>query len=170
MPVETLFQMQMILGYVAWLAWLFSYGLPLARRMPAEAVHRAIAMLHSFRFFGLVFIVPGVVGPHLPAGFAVFAAYGDLATGLLALMALATFRVRPLFWSFVAAFNIMGVCDLLGNYYHAVRLGLPEVAGDLGAAYAIPVLYVPLLMITHGLAFYLLFRRSQVGLVSGSAG
>lgn len=161
MPVETLFQMQMILGYVAWLAWLFSYGLPLARRMPAEAVHRAIAMLHSFRFFGLVFIVPGVVGPHLSAGFAVFAAYGDLATGLLALMALATFRVRPLFWLFVAAFNIMGVCDLLGNYYHAVRLGLPEVAGDLGAAYVIPVLYVPLLMITHGLAFYLLFRRTD---------
>jgi hypothetical protein len=127
-------------------------------------------MLHSFRFFGLVFIVPGVVSSHLPAGFAVFAAYGDLATGLLALTALATFRVRPLFWLFVAAFNIMGVCDLLGNYYHAVRLGLPEVAGDLGAAYVIPVLYVPLLMITHMLAFYLLFRRSQVGLVSRSAG
>ncbi len=160
MRVETLFQAQMILGYVAWLAWLIGYGLPRAKAMPPEAVHRAIATLHSFRFFGLVFIVPGVVGPNIPAGFAVFAAYGDLATGLLALLALATFRVRRLFWTFVAAFNIVGVCDLLGNYYHAVRLGLPAVAGDLGAAYAIPVLYVPLLMITHVLAFYLLLRRS----------
>jgi hypothetical protein len=160
MPVGTLFQVQMILGSVAWLIWLLGYGLPLARRMPPEAVHRAIATLHGFRFFGLVFIVPGVVGPDLPGGFAIFAAYGDLATGLLALMALATFRVRALFRMFVIAFNVVGVCDLLGNYYHAVRLGLPAVAGDLGAAYVIPVLYVPLLMITHVLAFYLLFRRS----------
>jgi hypothetical protein len=40
---------------------------------------RAIATLHSFRFFGLVFILPGVVG-NLPAGFATVAAYGDFAT------------------------------------------------------------------------------------------
>jgi hypothetical protein len=127
--------------------------------MEPEAVLRAIAMLHGFRFFGLAFIVPGVVGADLPGGFAVFAAYGDLATGLLALMALVTFRIRPLFWGFVVAFNIVGVCDLLGNYYHAVRLGLPAVAGELGATYVIPVIYVPLLMITHILAFYLLLRR-----------
>jgi hypothetical protein len=30
---------------------------------------RAIATLHSFRFFGLVFILPGVVSPNLPASF-----------------------------------------------------------------------------------------------------
>ncbi len=160
MPVETLFQVQMALSYVAWLVWLVGYGLPRARMMEPAAVHRVIATVHGFRFFGLVFIVPGVVGPNLPGGFAVFAAYGDLATGLLALMALMTFRVRPLFWMFVAAFNVVGIADLLGNYYHAVRLGLPAVAGDLGAAYAIPALYVPLLMITHVLAFCLLFRRS----------
>jgi hypothetical protein len=28
----------------------------------------------------------------------------------------------------------------------------------LGATYAIPILYVPVLMITHGVAFYLLLR------------
>ena len=52
--------------------------------------HRAIATLHSFRFFGLVFVLPGVVGPNLPADFAVFAAYWDLATGVLAMLALLT--------------------------------------------------------------------------------
>ncbi len=57
--------------------------------------HRAIATLHSFRFFGLVFMLPGVVG-NLPAGFATFAAYGDFATGLLAILALLTVRIRPL--------------------------------------------------------------------------
>jgi hypothetical protein len=119
---------------------------------------RVIATVHSFRFFGLVFILPGVVGPHLPAGFATFAAYGDFATGILALLALLTVRVRPLFWSFVVAFNMVGVVDLILDYYHAVRLGLPALAGQLGAAYAIPIIYVPVLMITHFVALYWLVR------------
>jgi len=53
-----------------------------APRGPVVDAHGAIATLHSFRFFGLVFILPGVVGPDLPASFATFAAYGDFATGL----------------------------------------------------------------------------------------
>jgi len=32
----------------------------------------------------------------------------------------------------------------------------------LGATYAIPILYVPLLMITHVVAFYLLLRPQSV--------
>ena len=32
------------------------------------------------------------------------------------------------------------------------------MAGQLGATYAIPILYVPVLMITHVVAFYLLLR------------
>jgi hypothetical protein len=36
------------------------------------------------------------------------------------------------------------------------QVNLPAVAGELGAAYAIPIIYVPLLMITHFVAFYLL--------------
>jgi hypothetical protein len=119
--------------------------------------HHAIATLHSFRFFGLVFILPGVVG-NLPTGFATFAAYGDFAAGLLAILALLTVRIRPLFWLFVVAFNLVGVVDLIVDYYHAIQLDLPAIAGQLGATYAIPIIYVPLLMITHVLAFYLLLR------------
>jgi len=115
--------------------------------------------------------VPGVVGPHLPAGFATFAAYGDLATGVLAMLALLAIRTRPLFWLFTVAFNVVGVVDLVGDYYHGVTLNLPALSGELGAAYAIPVLYVPLLMITHGAAFYLMVRPRTVAarLVAGEA-
>jgi hypothetical protein len=126
--------------------------------MDRVEAQRAIATLHSFRFFGLVFVMPGVVGPHLPGSFAAFAAYADLATGLLAMLALLTVRVRPLFWLFVVSFNIVGLADLLLDYYHAIHANLPAVAGELGAAYAIPVIYVPLLMITHIAAFYMLVR------------
>ena len=88
--------------------------------------------------------------------FSVFAAYWDLATAVLAMLALVTVRIRPLFWLFVVAFNVVGTTDLILDYYHAVRVGLPAVAGQLGATYAIPVIYVPALMITHLAAFYLL--------------
>ena len=158
MSPETIFQIHLVLGYVAWLLCFGVYILPRLKSMDRFGAQRAIATLHSFRFFGLVFILPGVTGPNLPAHFAVFAAYWDLATGLLAMLALLTVRIRPLFWLFVVAFNLVGTIDLLFDYYHAIQVGLPAMAGQLGAAYAIPILYVPLLMITHVAAFYFLMR------------
>jgi len=158
MSPETIFNLHLILGYVAWLLCFGVYILPRLKSMDLIAAQRAIATLHSFRFFGLVFILPGVVGPNLPAGFATFAAYWDLATGVLAILALLTVRIRPLFWLFVVAFNLVGVVDLILDYYHATHAGLPALAGQLGATYAIPIIYVPLLMITHVVAFYLLLR------------
>jgi hypothetical protein len=164
MSQESIFRIHLILGYVAWLLCFLAYLTPRLRTLDPVAAHRAIATLHSFRFFGLVFIVPGVVGPHLPAHFAAYAAYGDLATGVLAMLALMTVRIRPLFWLFIVAFNVAGVVDLVGNYYHAIIAGLPAVAGQLGATYVIPIIYVPLLMITHVVAFYLLFSRQSTRL------
>ena len=158
MSSETLFRIQLVLGYVAWLLCFSVYIRPRLKAANRFDAQRAITTLHSFRFFGLVFILPGVVGPGLPAGFATFAAYGDFATGVLALLALLTARLRPLFWSFVVAFNLVGAIDIIVDYYHATRLGLPAIAGQLGATYAIPIIYVPLLMITHITAFYLFLR------------
>ena len=158
MTPRALFQIQLVLGYVAWLACFRAYIFPRLTAMRRVDAHRAIAALHSFRFFGLAFILPGVVGTALPPDFAVFAAYGDLATGLLAIAALLTTRILPLFWLFVVGFNGVGLGDLLFNYFHAIQLGLPEVAGQLGAAYAVPILYVPLLMITHVVSVYWLWH------------
>jgi hypothetical protein len=158
MSVATIFQIQLVLGYVPWLLAFAAYGWPKLRSMDAVGAQRAVATLHSFRFFGLAFLVPGVVGPNLPAGFAAFAAYVDFATGLLAMLALLTIRIRALFWTFVVAFNLVGAVDIIVDYYHGNQLALAAVAGELGAAYAIPILYVPLLMITHVAAFYLMVR------------
>jgi hypothetical protein len=159
MPPEPLFQIHLVLGYVAWLLCFGAYILPWLKSMDRVQAQRAIATLHGFRFFGLIFILPGVVGPGLSSSFATFAAYGDFATGLLAMLALLTIRIGPLFWLFVVAFNLVGSADLILDYYQAIQVGLPARAGELGAAYAIPILYVPLLMITHVAAFYLMARR-----------
>jgi hypothetical protein len=158
MPPQILFPMQLVLGYVACLLCFVVYVLPRLKSMARMEAQRVIATVHSFRFFGLVFILPGVVGPHLPSAFANFAAYGDFAAGVLAMLALLTVRVRPLFWLFIGAFNVVGTADILLDYYHAIKFGLPTVAGQLGAAYVIPILYVPMLMIMHIVALYWLVR------------
>jgi hypothetical protein len=158
MSPETVFRTHLLLGYVAWLLCFGAYVWPRLKSMDRVEAQRAIATLHSFRFFGLVFLLPGVVGSNLPAGFAPFAAYGDFATGVLAILALLSFRMRPLFWLFVVAFNLVGVADIVLDYYHATQVNLPAVAGELGTTYAIAIIYVPLLMITHFAAFYLLMR------------
>jgi len=170
MSPETLFQIHLVFGYVAWLLCFGVYVWPRLRSMDRIEAHRAIATLHSFRFFGLVFILPGVVGAKLPAGFATFSAYTDFATAILATLALLTVRIRPLFWLFVLAFNLVGAVDIIVDYYNAIQLDLPALAGEFGAAYAIPIIYVPLLMITHAAAFYLLLRPQSKAAAAFTAG
>jgi len=54
--------------------------------------------------------------------------------------------------------TLFGTVDLSAAFYHANRVGLAAIAGQLGAVYAIPIIFVPALMITHWIAFYLLLR------------
>jgi hypothetical protein len=156
-PVN-IFRIQLIVGYVAWLLCFNVYIWPRLKSMERLHAQRAIATLHSFRFFGLVFILPGLIGPNMPASFGLFAAYGDFATGVIAILALLTVRIRPLFWALVVVFNLAGATDILVDYYHAIRSGLDVMPGQFAVTYSIPIIYVPLLMITHVAAFFLMFR------------
>jgi hypothetical protein len=158
MSPALIFQIHLVLGYVPWLLCFSAYLWPRLKAMERVEAHRAVATLHSFRIFGLAFLIPGVVGADLPADFASFAAYADFATGLLAIGALMSIRIRPLFWLFVVAFNLVGFIDLVVDYYHGNEFGLPALSGQLGGLYVIPVLYVPILMITHVVALYWLLR------------
>ena len=134
MSPAMIFDTHLVLGYVAWLLCFGAYVWPWLRRMETADAQRAIATLHSFRFFGLVFILPGVIGPDLPSGFGLFAAYGDFATGLLAMLALLTFRRRPLFWLFTVAFNLVGVgVNLSARLGICPALRLDGVSADHGS-------------------------------------
>jgi hypothetical protein len=59
-------------------------------------------------------------------------------------------------------FNAFGTADLLFGFYLGSRISLPETQGSLGAGYFILTAYVPLLLITHGLAFQILLRTKVV--------
>ena len=112
-------------------------------------------ILHTLPLPRVGTLVPGVVSPDLPAAFAQPAAYGDLIAAILALLSL---LALPGWVGIVIAwiFNIWGSVDLLNAFYQANGAGL--LAGQLGAAYFIPTLFVPLLLITHGLAFRILLQ------------
>ena len=124
-------------------------------RQRAEAL-RPLLILHSFRFVGLAFLVPGVVSPDLPSAFAHSAAYGDIIAAVLALLALMSL---PIASGVVIAwiFNLWGAADLFNAFYQANHAGL--MPGQLGATYFIPTFIVPLLLITHGLGFRILVQR-----------
>ncbi len=161
MPPQAIFLTNLVLGYVAWLLFFGAYALPKLKSMSRFDAMRAIATVHSFRFFGLIFILPGVVGPNLPVAFAAAAAYGDFATGVLALLALLTVRIRAIFWLFAVTFNVVGAVDLIVAYVHGIQVGLGNFPGQLGLGYPIVMLYVPALMITHVAAFYFLTRSQR---------
>ena len=167
MQPRVIFNIDMALGYLTWALCVATYIWPRLRMMDRLQAHRAIATFNSFRFFGLAFLLPGFVGPHLPQTFAATVAYGDLATAVLAILALLSVRVRPLFWLLVWAFNLVGLADLLIDTARAVSADLPAVAGQLGAGYAILMLYVPALFWVHILAFRLLLQPDAAPMRSG---
>ncbi len=135
------------------------YVTPWLKSVSLDAALEPILLLHSFRHLGMMFLVPGVVSPQLTASFAVPAAYGDLLASLLAFIALIGLRFRwraaiPIIW----IFNVEGTFDLL----YAVSQGVIHgVGGLLGAAYWIPALLVPPLLVTHYLVFQLLWKSFQ---------
>src|ERR1700739_4197239 len=113
----------------AWGTFTARYVWPVLRARQRTEALTPLLILHSFRFLGLAFLVPGVVSPDLPSAFAQPAAYGDLIAAILALLSLLFLRSKVggvIAW----IFNLWGSVDLLNAFYQANRAGL--TAGQLG--------------------------------------
>jgi hypothetical protein len=150
-----IFFVSIAFGLIAWGIVTARYIWPELRHKQRADALRPVLILHTFRYLGLAVLVPGVVSPDLPPAFAQFTAYGDLIAAILALLSL---RALPGGAGVVIAwiFNVWGSADLLNAFYQAIHAGL--VPGQLGAAYWIPTFFVPLLLITHALAFRILLQ------------
>jgi hypothetical protein len=145
-------------SFTAWGIVTARYIWPELRIRQRTDALQPLLILHSFRFLGLAFLVPGVVSPDLPSAFAHSAAYGDIIAATLALLSLLSLPLRAgvvIAW----IFNLWGSADLLNAFYQANDSGL--LPGQLGAAYFIPTFVVPLLLITHGLAFRILLQHQN---------
>ena len=157
MPQQMIwFFVSITFSLIAWGIVTSRYIWPGLRLQPQAEALRPLLILHSFRFIGLAVLIPGVVSPDLPAAFAHPEAYGDMVAAMLALLSL---LLLPSTAGIVSAwiFNLWGTVDLFNAFYQANHAGL--LAGQLGAAFFLPTLIVPLLLITHGLAFRILLQR-----------
>ena len=143
---------------IAWAIVAARYIWPALRLRQRSEALRPLLALHSFRFLGMAFLVPGVVSHDLPRAFATAAAFGDIAAAVLALLSLLLLQSAPGLLA-VWIFNVWGSVDLVNAFYQANASGLSP--GQLGATYFIPTLIVPLLLITHGLAFRVLLQHQQ---------
>jgi hypothetical protein len=158
MQPQLYFFVSIAFSFIAWGIVTARYIWPALRLRPRAEGLRPVLMLHSFRFIGLAFLVPGVVSPDLPSVFAHSAAYGDTIAAMLAMLSLLLLPSAPglaVAW----IFNLWGTVDILNAFYQANHAGL--LAGQLGAAFFLPTLVVPLLLITHGLAFRILLLEPQ---------
>jgi hypothetical protein len=157
MPQQMIwFLVSIAFSLIAWGMVTARYIWPELRlRQRAEAL-RPLLILHSFRFIGLSMLVPGVVSPDLPPAFAHPAAFGDIIAAILALLSLLLLP-RAAGVAVAWIFNLWGLADLFNAFYQANHAGL--LAGQLGAAFFLPTLIVPLLLITHVLVFRILLQH-----------
>ena len=157
MMIGTIIPLSIIMGLLSYSFIARWYVMPQLAGMPRADALTPLLLLHSFRYIGMAFLIPGVTSEVLDSRFAIPAAYGDLLAALLALVAITALRLRwamaiPLVW----IFNVEGSLDLLNAVYQGFR-HIP--GGHFGATYFIPVMIVPALLVTHAVIFILLLRR-----------
>jgi hypothetical protein len=160
MNVQLAFGLSVLLSFIASGIVGALYVWPRVRLAGREDGLLALVIPHMFRFVGLSFLIPGVVAPGLPAEFTHPAAYGDLVASLLALASFLALRAR-FAWALVLvwALNLWGATDLLFAIYQG-QIGVGIDASMFGAAFFIPTVFVPMLLVSHALMFLLLLRRS----------
>jgi hypothetical protein len=165
MQSQLSFFVSIAFSFIAWGMVTARYIWPELRPLPRAEALRPLLILHSFRFIGLAFLVPGVVSHDLPSAFSHAAAYGDIIAALLALFALISL---PSASGIVIAwiFNLWGTADLFNAFYQANHAGL--IAGQLGSTYFIPTFVVPLLFVTHALGFRVLMQSQNKSAVQQS--
>src|SRR5262250_607392 len=161
MSIDALFGLNTLMSFLAFAIVTNGYIWPRLRVMSRTDALIPLAVPHTFRFVGLSFLIPGVVSPSLSPAFAIQAAYGDLVAAILAGVATLALAARaswdiPLVWMF----NVWGAVDLLHAIYQG-QFGVGIAPGSLGAAFFIPTVVVPPLLVTHGLRFRLLLRPKR---------
>ena len=158
MPRELILPVSILMALTAFGLIAKWYVVPVLITRPRATALEPLLLLHSFRFVGLAFLIPGVTSQPLDPRFANPAAYGDLLAALLALLAILALRrgwraAIPVVW----VFNVEGTLDLLNAVMQGFRH--TEDLGNLGATFFIPMVVVPALLVSHVMIFIILLRR-----------
>src|SRR5919109_115968 len=118
MQTQFAFFTSIAFSLIAWGMVAARYIWPELRIQKRADALRPLLILHSFRFIGLAFLVPGVVSPDLPSTFAESAAYGDIIAATFAVLALISL---PSAAGVVIAwiFSLWGSADIVNAFYQA---------------------------------------------------
>lgn len=141
---------------VAWYVW------PRLTRLPVKSALIPLIFVHVFRYLGMTLLVPGMVDPKIPGEVLFNTAYGDLIAAGLALSAIVALRNNARLGIILAwVFNIWGFVDLLGALRTVVQVNLPSFY--LGPVWFIFTYYAPIVVVSHVLIFWILFRSKSWG-------
>jgi len=161
MEITLIFVTSVSISLIVWYMIMKTYFFPRVKEFELKKALQPILFLHSFRFVGLAFLMPGVVGTDLNPAWALPAAYGDLTVAILAVVAI-SLRNHSSFRFFVWVFNILGILDLLVG---SVLGPIYDIIPSLHAAYFPLIIYVPLLYVTHFSVFNMLLKNQAVNRV-----
>jgi hypothetical protein len=155
-----LFGIQFTLSLVAYTLIAFWYVVPRLSGLPREAALIPLLRVHAFRIVGGTILAPGAVSSQVPADFRVMIGYGDLATAVLALIALIALHRRfpgaiALVWLCIS----VGTVDTVNAIIQSVRDSV--FTYTLGVNWVIVAMYVPALLVSSVLIVLQLLRPDR---------
>jgi hypothetical protein len=155
-----LFGIQFTLSLVAYSLIAFWYVTPRLSRLPLELALAPLLWVHAFRIVGGTILAPGAVGSGVPTAFREMIGYGDLATALLALLALIALRTRfPRAIALVWLCVTVGMLDTVNAIIQSMRYSV--FTYPLGVNWVIVTVYVPALLVSSLLIFMQLLGSNR---------
>ena len=159
MPAIVLFGIQFTLALIAYALIAWWYVAPRLAVLPPKGALVPLLWVHAFRVVGGTILAPGAVDAAVPAEFRTMVGLGDLATALLALIALVALRYR-MTWAVASVWVVLvvGLLDTVNAIIESMRFSVFNHA--LGVNWVIVTMYVPALLVSSVLIFIQLRRRS----------
>lgn len=155
-----LFGIQFTFFLVAYSLIAWWYGAPRLARLPREVALVPLVWIHAFRMVGGTILAPGSVDAAVPAEFRSMIGFGDMATAVLALVALVALRAR---WSGAIALVwlclTVGLLDTVNAIIQSMRFSV--FTHGLGFNWVIVTTYVPALLVSSVLIFIQLRRPAR---------
>jgi hypothetical protein len=152
-----LFGIQFTVSLAAYALMAWWYLAPRLARLPREVALVPLLWIHAFRIVGGTILAPGSVASTVPMDFRTMIGYGDMATAVMALLALIALRFRirgaiALVWLVLA----VGMVDTVNAIVQSMRDSV--FTYSLGFNWVIVTIYVPALLVSSVLMFIHLRR------------
>ena len=161
MPPIVLFGIQFTFSLIAYALIGWWYVAPRLSRLPRELALVPLVWIHAFRIVGGTILAPGAVDAAVPGDFRTMIGYGDMATAVVALLALIALRRRmPVAIALVWLVLTVGLLDTVNAIIQSMRYSV--FTYGLGVNWVIVTMYVPALLVSSLLIFIQLRRPSGV--------